>query len=141
MDKYSNKIVDFFYKRRLLDGYIGILGMVLWYKIMAVYFQSLHVFYLCLKNVFTINIEYRLGSEGTKFPKWIFQLSLFKWSIFDNAKEAYDDIHKWYEKYREESLAKEAKDKEEIAKKDALWKAQERANESQTPQEVQDVIG
>ena len=136
MDKYSNKTMNFFYKRRLLDGYIGILDMVLWYKIMAVYFSSLYIFYLCLKNIFTINIEYRQSGGSIEFPKFIFQLKFFKWEIFNNIRKEEDELHAWYEKYREESLAKEAEEKERLAKMNALYKAQEKSNKSQTIQEV-----
>jgi len=115
--------IDFFYKRRLLDGYISILGITLWYKIMAVYHSSLHIFYLCLGHVFIINFEYHIGSSyGTvHFPRFIVELKLLKWEIYNNARKTYDELEEWYEKYHNESLAKEAQDKAKQEEKDRLF--------------------
>lgn len=119
--QFKDKFINFFYRHRLLDGYIGILGFIVWYKLLAVYFQSLYIFDLTCNKIGGVSLEYHIPSPfGIKFPLFTFRIRFFKWK-FDTADKANAEAHASYDKYRAESLAKEIADKELQAEKDKLW--------------------
>ena len=93
----EQKILNFFSKHRLLDGYIGILGIVLHYRILANYSGWFYLFYVSLRNIISLNLSYH--PKPSKYPRLQFALSLFEKKIVDNgevaAKKISDDVDNW----------------------------------------------
>ena len=79
-------ILQFFLKHRLLDGYIGILGVVLHYKILANYSGWFHLFSLSLRYIFSIDLSFH--PRPSHYPPFHFSFSLFEKTIIDNGKKA-----------------------------------------------------
>lgn len=78
------KIRDFFFKYRVLDGYIGILGFVIWYRILATYFSNIIIFSLSTRNL-GFTIEYAPRPLLNYNPIEI-NIHFFKWRFDSNAK-------------------------------------------------------
>ncbi len=69
-----NNIIKFFTKHRLLDGYVGVLGFVFWFRILAGYDSWFHIIYLQLKHVIGIDFSYHPSSKF--YPLFTFSLSI-----------------------------------------------------------------
>lgn len=89
------KLLRWISDKRLLDGYIGILGVILFYKILANYLTTLVVFSLSMRawktSLFYIGIEYhwvnKTNTTYSFYPPFTASVKLWKWAIFDNSKE------------------------------------------------------
>lgn len=79
-------VINFFYKYRALDGYIGIFKFVTHYKILATYHNWLYIFSLSSRELFTVSLIYH--EKRSKYPRLHFILRVGKWDIFDNGKSA-----------------------------------------------------
>ena len=113
MKSVERNMMQFFNKYRLLDGYIGILFLVLHYKILAVYSSWFYIFSLSLRNIFYIALSYH--PRPCKYPPIQFQLELFKKTIFDNGKQAATDIHNEVNEYLDKRKEEKEQAKKELA--------------------------
>ena len=82
----EHSIMKFFSKRRLLDGYIGILGIVFFYKVLAAYHNFFYIFDFSLRYVFSISLCYH--PQPHDYPMFQFIIKLFKFTLFDNGEKA-----------------------------------------------------
>lgn len=110
----KQQILNFFQKHRLLDGYIGILGFVLHYKILANYSGWFHLFGLSLRNVFYIDLSYHL--RPSDYPAFHFQFEVFNKSLINNGERSAEIISNKVNKYLAENEAKKQKALSEIKK-------------------------
>jgi hypothetical protein len=101
---------------RLLDGYIGILKVVLFYKILARYSVALYIFSLSLRigraSIFSVDLEYNYfnnkKTDASFYPPFTFTLKVWKWSLFDNTREPARLTSESVNKYMEERKAQKA---------------------------------
>ena len=94
------KILDWIINKRLLDGYIGILGIVCHYRILASYHITVSVISLNLRfwkqQVFRLAIDYHSFSRF--YPKYTFCLQVFG-KGFNTAKKAAKQTKDSVDKY------------------------------------------
>ncbi len=112
---------------RVLDGYIGILGFVMHYRILATYGDvTLYIFHLSVRSLFYFSIQSHSLKE---YPPITFQLDLFGRTIINTGAKASAEISQsvsdWMQE-REEAKQNAAKELEAI---DALDLARQYAKE------------
>jgi len=89
------KLINWISEKRLLDGYIGILGVILFYKILAKYHTTIDIFSLSMRAwktpLFGVHIEYHSWNKtkysNSFYPPVTAKLYIWKWTLFDNSKE------------------------------------------------------
>ena len=105
-----NKIANFFDRYRLLDGYISILGMTFWYKIMAGYHTELYIWDFTLKWIFSTHCIYH--SFRGYYPAFTFSFKLFGHG-FDTGKQSaqktHDEVTGWMQERKEKEAVEKAK--------------------------------
>ena len=103
----ERNVMKFFSKRRLLDGYIGILGIVFFYRILAVYHNFFYIFSFSLRYIFSISLCYH--PQPHDYPMFVFELEIFKHVLFDNGEKAAQIISEKCDKYMAERKENECK--------------------------------
>ncbi len=81
---------------RMLDGYTGVFGIILFYNILALYHSTVVVFHLSLRvwkqNIFSIDLNYhprnKLNAEGSFYPPFTFSLSLWGKYLINTGEQA-----------------------------------------------------
>lgn len=85
----------FFSRFRALDGYLGVLGIIFFYKVMAVYFNTVDVLSLCLmiwgKNIVSIGIYYYPWPEKGGHS---FRFSASLWNLKYDARPTFKEVPK-----------------------------------------------
>ena len=108
----------FFERYRLLDGYIGILGFIVWYKLLAWYAHFFYIWDLTIKYLFSTQLVYHPATLGKRdYPMFTFRISLFKWEFY-TGKKAAEKIHARVSEYMKESKKRE---QDEADAKKVLW--------------------
>ena len=107
-----NKITQFFDKHRLLDGYIGVLGLVFWFKVMAGYSSWLYVWDFSLKWIFSTACIYH--SFRGNYPAITFSLKVFGHG-FDTGNKAAKITHEEVVRDMRERDERAAMEKKRIA--------------------------
>lgn len=110
------KLLRWISEKRLLDGYIGILDVILFYKILANYMTTLYVFSLSMRAgktpLFSIAIDYhwrnKTNTAYSFYPPFTAKVTLWKWSLFDNTKEPARLTSEACQKYTDARKAKDA---------------------------------
>ena len=94
-----NKIINFFYKNRIIDSHIGIWDLHLWLYLFATYFDMYIIrISICFKQfcIFAIGFELNKGKDRGLFE---FAFKIFNVG-FDTSKKHTAEVREWYEKYR-----------------------------------------
>ena len=108
-----NKITRFFEKHRLLDGYIGVLGLVFWYKILAGYSSWFYIWDFSLKWIFSTSLIYH--SWRGNYPTLTLSFKLFGHG-FDTGNKAAQITRDEVEKDMQEAKGFRAAEKQRIEK-------------------------
>ncbi len=116
------KIYNYICKKRLIDATIGLLWVVLWVRVLALYGGITHIFYIAVnafhKPIISIDISYGWG-RSMDFPPVVFQFSVFGFSIINTGKRGFFELNKsageimkrhTQEREEEKRLAKAARD-------------------------------
>lgn len=112
------KIINWISEKRLLDGYIGIFGIILFYKILAKYHSTIDIFSLSMRAwkipLFCVRFEYhtwnKTKSSASFYPPFTFSVKLWKWTLVDNSREPARLTSESVEKYMAAHKAQEAED-------------------------------
>lgn len=108
------KVYDWVANKRLLDGYIGILGVVLFYKIIAQYHNTVYLFSVSAKAgkvpLFNIDLSHWRRGISNNIPLIRLQVSILKWQ-YDSAAKEIKALHEW------------------AVENSAKWKAEQAENE------------
>ena len=105
------KVIMFFDKNRLLDGYIRILGLVFWFKILAGYSTEFYIWDFTLKWVFSTHCIYHTFRGN--YPAFTLSFKIFGHG-FDTGKQAAQQTHEEVTKWMQERKDKETAEKAEI---------------------------
>ena len=105
-------MTEFFRKHRVLDGYIGILGFVMHYRILATYHSTLIIFSLSVRKLFSVSVYYHPDDEY--YPLIEYRVMIGKWLALQNGEKARKEIDEKVTKWHEEKAAEEKAIKKEV---------------------------
>ena len=102
-NKMKIKLINFFYKHRIIDTHIGIADFHIWIYLLATYFD-MHIFTLNISfarhSIFSFSVELNKNR-----PHLAFEFTLFNKGI-DTNRERYRKSDEWYENYKKEQKQK-----------------------------------
>lgn len=107
------KLYSYICKKRLIDATIGVLGIILWLRVLALYGVVTHIIYLAInvfgKSLISLDVSYGWGGGSIEFPPIVFNFRLFGILIVNTGERGFSELHKssneitaYYEKVRKE---------------------------------------